>query len=335
MADSFDCWKGFLGAGMAETTPGQIGWMTSEFACLMRKESRRICVSVAVAAADDLCAQFEFPAKVKDMYYWAAHFARLVVGTRARLEKLKLSVGTDESARYFIKLLEFGMDNQDVIGILSIPDHDAESRKIEEQIELMTRWVDDFKLVADGPPPRLFDFSGFDPEPDVIGQEKDDTGNPVAMDEKKVAVFQPDDGRLVDVDIAALAHWLFPKAIADGRLSESDVEFLRLWKSGTYFQTAPIPILFPYEEKVADIAERDLGRKIDVQGRHVQIRYFKDLSVSYAGFRYRLLATYMGARSLPAILNWFVQRGYSEDELLKVCRMFMPDGGTRQDELLG
>ena len=87
-----------------------------------------------------------------------------------------------------------------------------------------------------------------------------------------------------------------------------------------------------YEEKIADIAERDLGRKI-VQGHYVRIRYFKDVSISYDGAQYRLLASYMGARSLPAILNWFVQRGYSEDELLKVCRMFMPNGGTRQDKL--
>ena len=218
----------------------------------------------------------------------------------------------------------------------------------KELIELLTRHlnglskvprersvaIDDFKLVADDPQPSLFDFASFEPESDVIEQGSADSVEIVAANGGTVAVFQPDDGRLADVDIVALARWLFPKAIADGRLSESDVKFLRLWKSGTYFQTAPIPILFPYEEKVADIAERDLGRKLDMQGRYVRIRYFKDVSISYAGSHYRLLATYMGARSLPAILNWFVQRGYSEDELLKVCRMFMPNGGTRQDELL-
>ena len=193
--------------------------------------------------------------------------------------------------------------------------------------------TDDFKLVADDPPPSLFDFASSDPGLDAIGQEVDDSKDSVTADDKKAAVFQPDDGRLADVDVVALARSLFPKAIAEGRLSESDVKFLRLWKSGTYFQTAPIPILFPYEEKVADIAERDLGRKLNMQGHYVRIRYFKDISISYDGAQYRLLATYMGARSLPAILNWFVQRGYSEDELLKVCRMFMPNGGTRQDEL--
>ena len=219
----------------------------------------------------------------------------------------------------------------------------------KELIELLTRHLnglskvpseqsvatDDFKLVADDPPPSLFDFASSDLESDAIVQQTDGSKDSVAAEGGKVAIFQPDDGRLADVNVVALARWLFPKAIAEGRLSESDVKFLRLWKSGTYFQTAPIPILFPYEEKVADIAERDLGRKIDMQGRHVQIRYFKDVSVSYGGSRYRLLATYMGARSLPAILNWFVQRGYSEDELLKVCRMFMPNGGTRQDDLFG
>ena len=91
--------------------------------------------------------------------------------------------------------------------------------------------------------------------------------------------------------------------------------------------------LLPYEEKVADIAERDLGRKLDMQGHYVRIRYFKDVSISCDGAQYRLLATCMGARSLPAILNWFVHRGYAEDELLKVCRMFMPNGGARQDDL--
>lgn len=217
----------------------------------------------------------------------------------------------------------------------------------KELIELLTRHLnglskvprersvatDDFKLVAGDPQPSLFDFSGFDPESDAIGSEAIASKDSVAADDKTAAVFQPDDGRLADVDVVALARSLFPKAIAEGRLSESDVKFLRLWNSGTYFQTAPIPILFPYEEKVADIAERDLGRKLNMQGHYVRIRYFKDISISYDGAQYRLLATYMGARSLPAILNWFVQRGYSEDELLKVCRMFMPNGGTRQDEL--
>ena len=228
-------------------------------------------------------------------------------------------------------------------------DRNKGARVVEtkELIELLTRHLsglskvpngggvaaDDIKLVADDPPPSLFDFASSDPESDVIEPESDDSMGSVAADGGKVAVFQPDDGRLADVDVVAVAHRLVPTAIAEGRLSEPDVKFLRLWKSGTYFQTAPIPILFPYEEKVADIAARDLGRKLNMQGHYVRIRYFKDISISYDGAQYRLLATYMGARSLPAILNWFVQRGYSEDELLKVCRMFMPNGGTRQDEL--
>ena len=161
----------------------------------------------------------------------------------------------------------------------------------KELIELLTRHLnglskvprersvatDDFKLDAGDPQPSLFDFSGFDPESDAIDSEAIASKDFVAADDKTAAVFQPDDGRLADVDVVALARSLFPKAIAEGRLSESDVKFLRLWKSGTYFQTAPIPILFPYDENVADIAERDLGRKYPIFAD----RIFDNLAVTH------------------------------------------------------
>ena len=158
----------------------------------------------------------------------------------------------------------------------------GEIEEIREQIKLLTKRLDSLALAAEA-------------EPD--GGEAGEAAN----------VFMPGDPRLEGLDPKEFARWIFPDAVNGGRLSKEDMKFLRLWQSGTYFQSAPLPILFPFEEGVADIAAKRVSPRIS---------YFKDVAVTYEGMKYRLLAEYWRGKALPAMLNWFLKRGYSEEELL-------------------
>lgn len=121
------------------------------------------------------------------------------------------------------------------------------------------------------------------------------------------SLFMPDDSCLQDFQARELVRWIFPTAIREGRLSEEDVKFLRLWDSGTYFQGAPVPILFPYDENFSDISTVKAYR----------VWYCKDISIEYGGSKYRLLENPFPNRCVPVILNWFLQRGFTRDELIK------------------
>lgn len=133
----------------------------------------------------------------------------------------------------------------------------------------------------------------------------DDVANEVAGEAANV--FLPGDPRLKGLDTREFARWIFPDAVNGGRLPKEDMKFLRLWQSGTYFQSAPLPMLFPFDEDVADIAAKRISPRIS---------YFKDVAVTYEGVKYRLLAGYWREKALPAMFNWFLRRGYAEEELL-------------------
>ena len=120
------------------------------------------------------------------------------------------------------------------------------------------------------------------------------------------SLFMPDDSELQEFEIRELVRWIFPTAIREGRLSEADVKFLRLWDSGTFFQGAPVPILFPYDEEFSDIS----------LWKTYRVWYFKDISIDYGGAKYRLLAHPYHGRCVPVILNWFLKRGFTKEELV-------------------
>ena len=163
----------------------------------------------------------------------------------------------------------------------------GEIEEIREQIKLLTKRLDDLVLAASA-------------------EDEPDKPAPSEIKCEAQSEFMPDDPRLGDFNVTEFVRWIFPHAISEGRLSDEDMKFLRLWQSGTYFQSAPLPILFPFDGNVADIAKLKLGPRVG---------YFNDIAIQYDGVNYRLLAGYWRERALPAILNWFMKRGYSEDEL--------------------
>ena len=132
------------------------------------------------------------------------------------------------------------------------------------------------------------------------------------------SLFMPDDSELQEFEIRELVRWIFPTAIREGRLSEEDVKFLRLWDSGTFFQGAPVPILFPYDEEFSDIS----------LWKTYRVWYFKDISIDYGGAKYRLLAHPYHGRCVPVILNWFLKRGFARDELIGRYSGRLMMGGT-------
>ena len=167
----------------------------------------------------------------------------------------------------------------------------GEIEEIREQIRVLTKRLDSLVLAAEAE------------------SNAGESGEVAANDSAgEVAnVFLPGDPRLKGLDARNFARWIFPDAVNGGRLSKEDMKFLRLWQSGSYFQSAPLPILFPFDEDVADIAAKRISPRIS---------YFNDVVVTYEGVKYRLLAGYWLDKALPAMLNWFLKRGYSEDELL-------------------
>jgi len=115
----------------------------------------------------------------------------------------------------------------------------------------------------------------------------------------KTNKFLPGDLRLDDYRIDLVVKNLLAQAIETGRLSADDVKFLMRWDSGTYFQTAPVPVLFPFDKDISDVAEST--------SRFYHFRYYDDAETVYDGVKYRLLEL-RGKNALPVLLNWLKER---------------------------
>jgi len=140
-------------------------------------------------------------------------------------------------------------------------------------------------------------------------------------------LFRPGDSRLCDYELEGVVRNLLIPAVESGRISGEDVKFLIRWESGTYFQTAPVPVMFPFDKDVSDIAR--------VTGSFKRFKYYDDAEVVYDGVKYRVLELW-GERALSALLNWLKERGITESELkLGNCAVNGPDDGEDFDLGLG
>jgi len=94
MGESFDSWKGFLDAGFAAQDDGRLRLASGRCGCTVARAGTGLEVRLEPGVSGLEPVQFELPAESKDLWQWAALFARRALGTRERWLCMKQALGS-------------------------------------------------------------------------------------------------------------------------------------------------------------------------------------------------------------------------------------------------
>jgi len=112
MSESFDSWKGFLDAGFVVQDDGRLRLASGRCGCAVARLRAGLEVRFEPGVSGWDSVQFELPAESKDLWQWAALFARRALGTRERWLCMKQALGKELSSD-LAELLDFGFDHLD------------------------------------------------------------------------------------------------------------------------------------------------------------------------------------------------------------------------------